>query len=195
MTISTYVEWYTKSGVPKFTFMIDQVFSQAEKEASADYMIDEVDTDMRSMRSAYVLSNMGAVYWYQSVTKDNRGNPNYAFGKFPGGFSSRVDVINDLYDKTLVTMDNPGYALDLYIALDCIKEGFQDLYVLCWTEYPSLHEVRYCLMPWAFDNRDERIKVPENLQEHAPLLLNTNNPQFVMSAYAHMTSDIAEEEK
>ena len=111
---------------------------------------------------------------YQLVCSDNSGNPNYSYGEYPSGWSSRVSVINKCFDKCLVEAGQM-YAIHLCTAIDAIADQYDGL-VLMWYGDHAI-EREFNIIPWD-GTRDISRYVPSS---SSYMLIDTAYPGFIPS--------------
>lgn len=160
------------ANMPRFSFEFEELFpvhSYTEgvyKHMTADSLlvITELPGDVRTR--------------YQTVCQEWRdGNTNYAYGPYPAGWSSRVSVVNKVFDKCLVEAGH-GYGIHVSLAISLIAENY-DGTVLMWFEDHDI-EREFNIIPWDYI-RASSSYVPEGIDK---LFLAADSSMFVESADA-----------
>ncbi|MCP4487707.1 MAG: hypothetical protein GY820_10385 [Gammaproteobacteria bacterium] len=132
------------ANLPRFNFTFSEDFPSHSyengvyKHVGYDKLL--VTTDLISGANSDVRTR------YQMVCRDLAdGNPNYSYGLYPAGWSSRAGVINKIFGKCLVEAGHM-YGIHLSTAIDAIADQYDGV-VLMWVE-DDWSDLRFNLVPW-----------------------------------------------
>lgn len=169
--VKTTIEWYEGYGnSAKFLFEFPAINWDF-------YYADEEDIDENRV---LIYIGIKGFCRYQIACREG-GNPHYAYGEFPGGWSSRVSVFNAAFNETYVEASS-GHGISFDRALVLIKENHPDVWVHVWSHHEYLDgdlvESSYNIVPCDFTKGF----FPARYQDSCITLLNTASPTFITDA-------------